>query len=785
MNIFKSFKDYTAGIDTTSSVITEKLARGLKPLLKLGTTITKKDGEDVLLDLSDKFDDLGDEGADNIASWLNMAIELMQDGYAGDATKKLKQFNKACKDVLNGKEVGSAFESTVTEAKTSALNVQDERHFGKKGIIIMIDDNGVVTSAIFKDKKNADKYDRNNMKDLEALLKLAKDTKYPAAIDEQLTELNEANGQTVKEFGDLLALLLDEDSGMDIERAINAMDPKKARVLEKQISTLYKRLFDLTNQGFDLREDNSLTNEAFSRMSSDKIETELYAASQALTTYYDWLKAGNDSGKGESIDHVISLLKKCKSDIKRFKDKEETIGTAYEAPVVETNEAKTLSIGKIGMMGAKILNKIKIGTIFDTKNGQYEVTGFGQQANAFKEFEAMIDGKEVKVKLTAMYGVKLEVTDDVRSARYNKEEELNSIILESVNEGKFDGIADLVKALHFETDPKTAEEKKIAIGKSQGEYTKKKQIEGGEYSLRRFRKEIKFGDGTYLGVFLPGSYDAATSTLGDGPHKKAVKKIKWNQKKYDQWLEDMAANGGADNAFDMAQNAKNEPGLIDWVKKEFRGDDALQRIQWDIEGYAESVVTEKVEKIACLECDEVNTKKAWNKNNGFCPSCKDSSKGVAESVMSELDIIRQESDSMSDFISNVYKTPGFKHFKGDKSFKGFLELTYDYTNQEAELTEANEINEGAIDLLADDIEDAKTYDAVSDGNSVQARSTKKTWDDGVPVLKYIARAPKKSVKLPKKFKVVDDTKYGWWYLQISGVWYGIEQEDYGTPPFEY
>ena len=162
----------------------------------------------------------------------------------------------------------------------------------------------------------------------------------------------------------------------------------------------------------------------------------------------------------------------------------------------------------------------------------------------------------------------------------------------NLNEGKFDGIADLVKALHFETDSKTAEEMKMAIGKSQGEFNKKKQIEGGEYSLRRFRKEIKFGDGTYLGVFLPGSYDAATSVLGDGPHKKAVKKVKWNQKKYDQWLEDSASNGGADNAFDMAQNAKNEIGLIDWVKKEFRGDDPLQRIQWDIEGFAESIVTE-------------------------------------------------------------------------------------------------------------------------------------------------------------------------------------------------
>lgn len=153
-----------------------------------------------------------------------------------------------------------------------------------------------------------------------------------------------------------------------------------------------------------------------------------------------------------------------------------------------------------------------------------------------------------------------------------------------LNEGIFDSIADPIKALHFETDPKRAELMKMELGKKQGETNKKKQIDSAEYSLRRFRKSIKFGDGTYLGVFLPGSYDASVSTLGDGPHKKAVKAVKWNQKKYDQWLEDMAANGGADNAFDMAQNAKNETGLIDWVKKNFRGDDPLQRIQWDIEG---------------------------------------------------------------------------------------------------------------------------------------------------------------------------------------------------------
>jgi len=86
------------------------------------------------------------------------------------------------------------------------------------------------------------------------------DVHYDTIVAESV--INEANGQTIKEFADLLALLLDEDSGLDIERAIIEMDPKKARVLQKQISTLYKKLFDLTNAGFNLREDNSTVNEA-------------------------------------------------------------------------------------------------------------------------------------------------------------------------------------------------------------------------------------------------------------------------------------------------------------------------------------------------------------------------------------------------------------------------------------------------------------------------------------------------------------------------------------------
>ena len=52
----------------------------------------------------------------------------------------------------------------------------------------MIDDNGKKVSAIFKDKKNADKYNRNNPSDIQALLKIAKTKPFGKAIDESVNE---------------------------------------------------------------------------------------------------------------------------------------------------------------------------------------------------------------------------------------------------------------------------------------------------------------------------------------------------------------------------------------------------------------------------------------------------------------------------------------------------------------------------------------------------------------------------------------------------------------------
>jgi len=128
---------------------------------------------------------------------------------------------------------------------------------------------------------------------------------------------------------------------------------------------------------------------------------------------------------------------------------------------------------------------------------------------------------------------------------------------------------------------------------------------------------------------------------------------------------------------------------------------------------------------------------------------------------------------------------GIKKTIGSKLKAEFKELQQVYKREMAESV-INESDATPTMMLAQEIQGAEYHMAYSDGGvGVDARSTKKTWDDGVPVLKYIARAPKKSIELPKgKFEVVIDDKYGWYYWQHKGVWYGMEQ-DGEAPPFEY
>lgn len=235
---------------------------------------------------------------------------------------------------------------------------------------------------------------------------------------------------------------------------------------------------------------------------------------------------------------------------------------------------------------------------------------------------------------------------------------------------------------------------------------------------------------------------------------------------------------------------------------------------------------------------------------------------ITESVMAELDIIRQESDSISDFISNVFKTPGFRKFKGDKGFKQFLELTFDYA-EEGELTEGKSISKiqkeyskvvndmaemvtnwkaakesgdakaesnflqklkdltakkkgllsdldaavgikdlnielaesnineaskssGLVQFAEDEKsegKDAEIHLAKFDGTNIEAQSTNKTWDDGVPVTKYFTKGGYKTISPKGDIYIIESND--WWYFEYKGTWYAVKKADYGTPPFEY
>ena len=66
---------------------------------------------------------------------------------------------------------------------------------------------------------------------------------------------------------------------------------------------------------------------------------------------------------------------------------------------------------------------------------------------------------------------------------------------------------------------------------------------------------------------------------------------------------------------------------------------------------------------------------------------------------------------------------------------------------------------------------------------MEAQSTNKTWDDGVPVTKNFTRGGYKRVSPKGEVYIIESDN--WWYFTYKAVWYAVKRKDYGTPPFEY
>jgi len=104
----------------------------------------------------------------------------------------------------------------------------------------------------------------------------------------------------------------------------------------------------------------------------------------------------------------------------------------------------------------------------------------------------------------------------------------------------------------------------------------------------------------------------------------------------------------------------------------------------------------------------------------------------------------------------------------------------------------NEMTSDAAIALADEVS-GELYTARLKGKSatINATTTTKTWDDGVPVLKYLARGKAKPVQFKlyqRPFKVVHDVAHNWFYFTDGGKWYGLHgDEGYFEPsdlPFD-
>lgn len=151
-----------------------------------------------------------------------------------------------------------------------------------------------------------------------------------------------------------------------------------------------------------------------------------------------------------------------------------------------------------------------------------------------------------------------------------KKSELRTMIREEATRLSEVNAGDYIKALHYATNQ--AERDKVhKMIRQSGGWSKDDTL----YMLKKYRKDINYtGPEFHVDVKM------------DVPAKTAA----WTEALYKRWINSVASNGGSHHAYDMAQNAKYQPGLIDYVRRQIQrygGDEKpLERIQWDIEAKA-------------------------------------------------------------------------------------------------------------------------------------------------------------------------------------------------------
>ena len=339
--------------------------------------------------------------------------------------------------------------------------------------------------------------------------------------------------------------------------------------MDDDINTIIKTIKNLKE---------SVVTEAFSRMSNDAIGNELYAATQELTAYYDWLKAGNDSGKGKSIDHIISLLKKCKSSIKRFNDKEETIGTEYEAPAMESvvTEAKFVKDFNRDVLDAK--TKEEVLELYP--NAEFFI---GKSDHFFGEFDENLFFKAYYTKGQKEFEIKSVYSEKGSNYVHLYNE---SVVNENYEVIFSDGMAQM-KKFRNERQALDFMNNEIASNKRLRDIAVYKP---GMHSTTQTELVVKFwGEGSYLDNVSKRDKDLAAKKLEESTVKESLNEAK---KFYSTKEIAKISNAAGDIVVD-AKYAIQDLGVAYGDKvpaKEL--DKVLTNYDLEIEDLTESIVTE-------------------------------------------------------------------------------------------------------------------------------------------------------------------------------------------------
>ena len=482
-----------------------------------------------------------------------------------------------------------------------------------------------------------------------------------------------------------------------------------------------------------------LVTEAFSRMPKDTIENELYAASQALTTYYDWLKAGNDSGKGESIDHVISLLKKCKSNIKRFNKPEEVKGTVYESydydeidNMSEAKDPKVLEIKHI-KFDIELCKKSKSASLRSQFN---DIIRSGQ--GALKTLDESL------------------VTEKFKFSKKEVEAAAN-LIASAISQ------ADMVKAKVHDLEYVKGKGAGFEISIDGEKY------DGGSYTVK--------DNGDVVNAAIGNKHpNAVYNTIGN----KDIADVFINMEKYESLVSEAKFKIG-DRVSVLGRSSKKpfDSGEVTGIQRDgtilING---LETISHEVAIDAELVVKESVVNEAKFVKEfnkEVLDAKTKEEVTKLYPNAK-FYVGKSDHFFGDLE---------DNLFFKAYYTKAQKEFeiKSVYSEKG---SKYVHLYNESIVNEAATKSAGLVQFAADEKAEGKNAEihlATFDGSGMEAQSTNKTWDDGVPVTKNFTRGGYKRVSPKGEVYIIESDL--WWYFTYKAVWYAVKRKDYGTPPFEY